>query len=83
MYYKRIDISEGIHPTKSNSSKECMIWHYWFFNNEFKFQDSVCNGCHDLTMISINRSDVPITTVKIVDYRCVFRDANKSETIDF
>ena len=23
-------------------------------NNEFKFQDSVCNGCHDLKMLSVN-----------------------------
>ena len=26
-----------------------MICHYWFFNHGFKFQDSVHNGCHDLT----------------------------------
>ena len=25
LYYDRIDISEGIDPTKSNISKECMI----------------------------------------------------------
>ena len=36
--------------TKSNKSKECMIYRYWFFNHGFKLQDSVCNGCHDLTI---------------------------------
>ena len=51
LYYDRIDISKGIDPTKSNRSKECMICYYWFFNHEFKFQDSVCNGCHDLTIL--------------------------------
>ena len=25
-----------------------MIYHYWFFNHGFKFQDSVYNGSHDL-----------------------------------
>ena len=56
LYYDRTDISKGIDPTKSNRSKECMICHYWFFNHGFKFQDSVYNGCHDLTMLSVNIS---------------------------
>ena len=43
-----------------------MICHYFFFNHGFKFQDSVCNGCHDLPMLSINISDVAIITVKNV-----------------
>ena len=33
LYYNRIDISEGINLAKSNKSKECLIFHYWFFNN--------------------------------------------------
>ena len=48
MYYDRINISEGIDPIKSNRSKECIIWHYYFFNHGFKFHDFVCNGCIDL-----------------------------------
>ena len=51
LYYERIDISEGVDPNKSNISKECMICHYCCFNYEFKFQDSVCNGCHNLTFL--------------------------------
>ena len=43
-----------------------MICHYFFLNHGFKFQDSVCNGCHDLPMLSINISDVAIITVKNV-----------------
>ena len=49
--YDRIDISDGVDLVKSNKSKECMIYHYWFFNHGFKLQYSVCNGCHDLTML--------------------------------
>ena len=26
----------------------------------FKFQDAVLNGCHDLTMLSVNISDIVI-----------------------
>ena len=51
MYFDRTDLSEGIDPTKSNRGKESMICHYWVLNNGFKFQDSVCNGCHDLTIL--------------------------------
>ena len=45
LYYDRIDIA------KSNNSKKCMIWHYWFFNHGFNVQDYVCHGCHDLTFM--------------------------------
>ena len=82
LYYDRIDISEGIDPTKSNKSRECMICHYWFFNHGFKFQDYVCNGCHDLTMLSVNISDIAIITVKNVDYRCIIHNISKSEAIN-
>ena len=82
MYYERIDVSEGIDPTKSNKSKECMICHYWFFNHGFKFEDSVCNGCHDFSMLSFNISDISIITVKNVGYRCItLRLANLKQLI--
>ena len=75
-------MSEGIDPAKSNKSKECMICHYWFLNHGFKFQDSVCNGCHDLTMLSIIISDIAIVTVKNVDYLCIIHNISKSEATD-
>ena len=46
LYYDRIDISEGIGLARSNKSKECMIFHYWFSNHGFKFQDFVRNARH-------------------------------------
>ena len=45
----------------------------------FNFQDYVCNGCHDLTMLSVNISDIAIITVKIVDYHCIIHNIAKSE----
>ena len=71
LYHDRIEISEGIDSTKSNRVKECMIYHYWFFNHELKFQDSVSNICHDLTKFCLNTSDITITIIKILDYRCI------------
>ena len=75
-YYNIIDF-EGIDPTKSNNSKECIVCYYWFSNHGFKFQNSVCNGCHDLTMLRLIISDFPIIIVKGVDHRCIIRDIRK------
>ena len=81
-HYDKIDISEGINLTKSNNSKECMISHYWLFNHGFKFQDSACNGCRDLSMLRVNISDIAIITVKSVDYRHIIHNISKSEAIN-
>ena len=76
--YNRIDISKGIDSTKSCSSKECMICHYCFFIHGFKFQESTSNCCHDMTMLSINLSNIVIITVKNVDYRCIIHNKYKA-----
>ena len=55
LYYDRIDVSEGIDANKTSKSKEWDICHYWYFLNKgFKFQPNVGNGCHDLSMMSMN-----------------------------
>ena len=51
------------------------------FNNGFKIQDSVSSGCHDLTILCLNVSDITIITVENVNYRCIIHDINKSEEI--
>ena len=81
LYYDRFYVSEGTDSTKSNKSRECMICHYWFFNHGFKFQDYVCNGCHDLTMLSVNISDIAIITVKNADYHIIY-NISKSGAIN-
>ena len=48
----------------------------------FKFQDSVCNGCHDLTMLTVNISDVTVIIVKNVDYLCFIEKIIQSEAIN-
>ena len=59
-----------------------MIFYYWSFNQWFKFQDSVGNGCHDLRILHLNIIDIAIITVKGVDYRCFINDISKSEAIN-
>ena len=82
LHYNRIDISEVIVAAKSHNSKECMICHYWFFNHGFKYQDSVCNVCHDLLMQCGKINDIPIITVKGADYRGIIHDISKSDAIN-
>ena len=81
LYYDKIDTSKGFDLAKSSNSKECMICHYCFFNHLFEFQESVCNGCHDLTVLSVNISDIAIITIKNVDYCCIIHNS-KSEAIN-
>ena len=50
-------------------------------NHEFKFQDSACNGCHDLMMLSLNINNIATVAVKGVDYCCIIHDIIKSEAI--
>ena len=80
LYYDRTDISKGTEPTKSNKSRECMICPYWFFSYGFKFQDYVCNGCHDFSMLCLNITDIAFIAVKNADYHCIMY--NKSEAIN-
>ena len=82
LYYDRIDIVKGINLAKANNSKECMICYYCFFNHGFGFQDSVCNGCHYLTMLSVNISDFANITIKNDDYRCTIHNISKSEAVN-
>ena len=83
VYYDRIEKSEGIDLTKRNNSKECICQRiFCFFDHRFKFADSVCNGCHVFTMLSVNISNIAIITIKNVDYHCIIHNINKSEAIN-
>ena len=73
MYYKYyikielISVTEG-KKVKGNSGKKSIVCHYCFYNRGFSFQNSVCNGCHNLKKLSFNISDI---TIKNVDYHCI------------
>ena len=65
-YYHRIHVSEEIDVNKTSESKECDIYHYWYFlNKSFKFQPNVC--------------DIAILKIKGSDYRCIISGISKSE----
>ena len=54
---------------------------FFFLIYGFKFQDYLYNGCHDLTMLSVNISNIAINTVKNIDYRCITHSFSKSKAI--
>ena len=63
--YDRIDISEEIDVNKTSASKECDIFHYWYFKDiGFKYEPYLCSGCHDILQKAISFNDVAIVYVK-------------------
>ena len=59
LQYNRTDVSEGININKTSASKECDICHYWYFKGVgYKFQSYVCNGCHDISMMTYELKNI-------------------------
>ena len=54
----------------------------YFLNYSFKFQQNVCNRCHDLSLISVNLSDFVILNIKGSDYGCIVSLIRKNEAIN-
>ena len=39
----------------NHAQQECNICNYWYFLDKgFKFHPYICNGCHDVLMMSMN-----------------------------
>ena len=83
LYYDRINVSEGIDVKKTSESKECDICHYWYFLDKgFTFLPDVCNGCHDVKIISMNLSDIPTLNIKGADYGCIISGISKFKALE-
>ena len=81
--YGRIDISEGIDLNKSDGSKECDIYHYWYFlDKSFNYEPYLCISVHDLIQKAMNFNDVAIVSMKGSDYRVHFWYMSKSDAIN-
>ena len=62
--YGRIDVPQGTDVNKKSSSKQCNIFHYWYFlNKRSKLQPYVCNECHGLTQKAMSPNNVTIVSV--------------------
>ena len=77
--YNRIDISEGIDVNKTSASKECDIFHYWYFKDiGFKYEKHLCNGCQK----AMSFNNVAIVYVKGSAYRIHFWYMSKDDAIN-
>ena len=80
--YQKIDVSEGIDVSKTSASKELELCHYWFFKNiGFKFEEHVCNKCHDLLTMAHSLKDIAILSAKGATFRCILMDISKNEAL--
>ena len=80
LQYQKGDVSEGIDINKTSASKECELCHYWFFKDVgFKFEEHVCNGCHDLLTMAYSLKNIAILSAKGVTFRCILMGISKNE----
>ena len=79
----RTDVSGGIDVNKTNLSKECDIFQYWYFKDiGFKYEKYLCNICHDLMQKAMSFNNVAIVCVKGSTYRILFWYMSKDDAIN-
>ena len=77
---QKIDGSDRIDVNKASASKECGLCHYWFFKDVgFKFEEYVCNGCHDLLTMAHSLKNAAILNAKGATFRCVLMIISKNK----
>ena len=80
LQYQKIHFSEGIDVNKTSASEECELCHYWFFKDVgFKFEQHVCNKCHDLLTMAHSLKNIAILSAKGNTFRCLLRGISKNE----
>ena len=83
IYYDRSNVFEGIDVNKTKASKEYNIYHYWYFLDKgFKFQSYLCDGCHNISVMSMNPSNIAILNIRGVDYCCIINGISKNEAVN-
>ena len=79
---EKIDASEEIDVNKISASKECELCHYWFFKDVgFKFEEQVCNRCHDLLTIAHSLRNIVTLSAKLATLRCLLIGISKNEAL--
>ena len=74
-------LKELVLVNKASESKEFDICHYCFLDKGFKLQPNVCNGFHDVLMMSINLIDI-IWNTDGVDYLCIINWISTSDAVN-
>ena len=80
--YDRTDISEATNIDKTNASKECKIYHYWYFlDKNFSCGPYLCYGCYNIMQKSMDFKNIAIVYVKGSAYRIHFWYMSKRKVI--
>ena len=82
LQYNKFDTSERIDVNPTSASKECELCHYWFFKDvRFKFEELVCNGCHDLLTTAYSLENIAILNAKGAIFRCILWGISNNEVL--
>ena len=80
LVYKKNDISDGIDVNKSDESKECMLWHYWYFlDKSFCYGPYLCDGCYNMMQKCNKLKNIAVICIKNSIYRTCFLLLSKRE----
>ena len=72
LQYEKTDASEGIDVNKTSASKICELCHYCVFKDVgFKFEEHVCNVCHDSLTMTYGLENVAILSSKGATFRYI------------
>ena len=83
IYYDRMDSSEGIDINKTSASKECDIFHYWYFLDKgFKLERFNRNGCHDVLIMSIGFNDIAILSINGADSHYIINGISEKDALN-
>ena len=82
LIYEQIYDSERIDVNKTSASKECELCSNWFFKDVgYKFEEHVCNRCHDLLTMAHSLKNIAILSAKVNTFRGLLRGISKNEGI--
>ena len=82
LQYQKIDASEGSDVNKTTALKEFELFHNWFFKDiGFKFEEHVCNKCHDLLTMAYSLKNIAILSAKGATFRCLLMGISKNEAL--
>ena len=80
--FEKTDASEEIDIDKTSVSKECELCSHCFFKDVgFKFEEHVCNRCHDLLTMAYSLKNIVILSAKGNTLRCLLRAISKNKAL--
>ena len=82
LQYEKNDASKGIDVNKTSASKECELCHHWFFKDVgSKFEEHVCNRCHDFLTMAYYLKNIAILSAKGATFTCLLMGISKNEAL--